>query len=491
MTRITLSTSVVSVLALAVIRAGPPARGDPPPFFPESIYLHGSRTYNEDDWQIDADGDPDDWSLRLNTLGLEYRPRNTVGSTVRHQLFRGAKAIDGDMWVKVRLAVSDFAAVGFMIGVYDRAADPFTLAPTRGAWFEKTDDSAVVKWRVRNGGGNPPVAGPTLQPGTPEDLVIHVVPNGLSTTVQFWWRHAGVQSFTTSGPVTIDTPGTEAELHFSAGAKTLAIPGGTMTIQVFEYEAEGTANVTGPEDWERSRLGSLVLNADPNDQTKTDWWLTTAGGATIAWPGFDVPGAEHTGFHMDLPALNGGRATMQLKPWYWPFHGDAFGAWRIRTNLATETEFYAGYFSRDGDPFTDHPDDMVCFRLRQGAIGPYIEAFAKNRTSEAAPATLFLIESNVDYDLALLFDHDQGPPVTASFWWRRVGEAWNGPTVLSDASKLPTLGRYDLVKMHYSIAARAASPGTMALPRLTVKRFEPRYASGKLEPCHVLNNCVP
>jgi hypothetical protein len=258
MTRTILSTSVVSILALAVIRAGPPARGDPPPFFPESIHLLGSRTYNEDDWQIDADGDPDDWSLRLNTLGLEYRPRNTVGSTARHQLFRGAKAIDGDMWVKVRLAVSSIERVGFMIGVYDRAADPFALAPTRGAWFEKADDSAVVKWRVRNGGLNPPVAGPTLLPNTPEDLVIHVAPNGLSTTVQFWWRHAGVQSFTTSGAIIIDTPGTEAELHFSAATKTLVVPGGTMTLQALRYPA-GTRDfvVPSPTDQMNNQVDHL------------------------------------------------------------------------------------------------------------------------------------------------------------------------------------------------------------------------------------------
>jgi hypothetical protein len=259
MTRIILSTSVVSVLALAVIPAGPTARGDPPPFFPESIHLLGSRTYNEDDWQVDNDTGG---KVALETNGLTYTPNPDIeGATVRHQLFRGAKAIDGDMWVKVRLAVSSIERVGFMIGVYDRAADPFALAPTRGAWFEKTDDSAVVKWRVRNGGLNPPVAGPTLQPGTPEDLVIHVAPNGLSTTVQFWWRHAGVQSFTTSGPIIIDTPGTEAELHFSAAAQTLAVsppPGNTMTLQALQYPA-GTRDfvVPSPTDQMNNQVDHL------------------------------------------------------------------------------------------------------------------------------------------------------------------------------------------------------------------------------------------
>jgi hypothetical protein len=383
------------VIGLTVCCAVPTSRGDPPPWYSDALYLLGSSVYNPDDWTVVLD---EDGTIALAGKGLTYQPDAASSSkTVRHQLIREVKAINGEIWARYRVSVNVANNTGFYLGVWPEHGNPFTGEPDWGAWFEKPTDSAQVLWHAKAGGpsydsGN----GPQLEDDTDYDLVLHLVPNGSNAKAQFWWRLGGENpgQWSTSSELTSGTPGTESALRLSTAVKTgTANPPGVLTLKLFEFEAEVKAPLVAPGEHQMFRRGSLVFHAQGGtaEQLGSDWFVDVSG-ATVTQ---DSAGAK-------LALDSADKAALQLKRQFWTFHGKAFASFRVSTDLASQVEFLAGLYSLDADPCDGEPQSMACFRkVNEGGMTFPVRVYAKSCDSQPYIQYAFDMVSNTEYDLAV------------------------------------------------------------------------------------------
>jgi hypothetical protein len=272
-----------------------PSLGSDPPFFPTKVYLLGSNLYQPGDWDVYGDAQPIEWTLALQGDGMTYRPKTSAGSTVRHQLIRHAKAVEGEMWARFRIRLQSVTDTAFFIGVWPTHGSPFDAAPSSGAWFEKAGGGGLVKWRAKNGGSGDPTDATTLTSGTDYDLVIRVLPNGSNTKVRFWWRKWDAANFDDSGDITTNTPGSEAALRLSVAVQTGGL-GATLTMSVFEYEAGAAQAIPALGIEQFGHLGTLGLNVvdcNPdcgNEDADSDWYVRFDNGASIVRTAVSLPG---------------------------------------------------------------------------------------------------------------------------------------------------------------------------------------------------------
>lgn len=269
-----------------------PSLGADPPFYPTKVYLLGSNLYQPEDWTITID---DDGRIALEANGLTYTPDATAGATVRHQLIRQVKGIDGEMWARFRIRLQSVTDTAFFIGVWPTHGSPFDAAPSSGAWFEKAGGGGLMKWRAKNGGSGEPTDALTLASSTDYDLVIRVLPNGSNTRVRFWWRASDAENFDDSGDVTTNTPGSETALRLSVAVQTGGL-GATLTMSVFEYEAGAEASIPPLGIEQFGHLGTLGLNVvdcNPdcgNEDADSDWYVRFDNGASIVRTAVSLPG---------------------------------------------------------------------------------------------------------------------------------------------------------------------------------------------------------
>jgi hypothetical protein len=390
MSRVALRNASFVVIGLTVCCAVPTSRGDPPPHYSDALYLLGSSVYNPDDWSVDLSPGG---LIALQGEGLTYRPTTQGSATVRHQLIREVKAINGEIWARYRLSVSDIETVSFFLGLWPEHVSPFDIEPGWGAWFEQAAGSGQVRWHVKEGQAEQSGNGPVLGDDTDYDFVIHLQPNGINTKVQFWWRTAE-GAWDPPTELTTATPGVESALRLSAAVKTTS-GGEILTLKLFEFMAESQPSFApaGPAEHQMFRRGSLLFHAqdDPNEALGSDWYVDLLYATMTQDP---------TGTKLLLSSS--AEAALQLKRRFYTFHGKAFASFRVSTDLASQVEFLAGLYSLDADPYDGEPQSMACFRKvnEEGMTFP-VRVYAKSCGSQPYIQHAFDMVSNTEYDLAV------------------------------------------------------------------------------------------